>query len=99
MINQRLNAMKAGEPAGNDLLGVLLRVKLPRDSERRKQENVGLAIDEIIDEGKLFYFCGQHTTGVTLAGLALLLCSILNGKSEPEKFCKPLARTCQPKIN
>ncbi|KAL3537465.1 hypothetical protein ACH5RR_000831 [Cinchona calisaya] len=74
MINQRINAMKAGEPTGNDLLSVLLESNFQEIQHKGNKKNVGLTINEIIDECKLFYFVGQDTTGVTLTWMTLLLC-------------------------
>nr|QWX38538.1 secologanin synthase 3 [Ophiorrhiza pumila] len=75
MISQRIEAMKAtGKPTGNDLLSVLLESNFQEIQKEGNKKNVGLSIDEIIEECKLFYFVGQDTTGVTLTWITLLLC-------------------------
>ncbi|KAL3502754.1 hypothetical protein ACH5RR_037203 [Cinchona calisaya] len=74
MIHKRLKSIKAGESSDNDLLGVLLESNFHNIQQEGNKKNVGLTIDEIIDECKLFYFVGQDTTGTTLTWTTLLLC-------------------------
>nr|BAP90521.1 secologanin synthase [Ophiorrhiza pumila] len=73
IINKRLKAMKAGEPNEDDLLGVLLESNFQEIKDQGNEKNVGLSIDDVIEECKLFYFAGQETTGVLLTWTTILL--------------------------
>lgn len=66
MINQREDAMKAGEAPNDDLLGLLIESNLKQAKER-------LNIQDVIGECKLFYFAGQETTSVLLVWTMILL--------------------------
>ena len=65
IIRRREKLMRAGEDAGDDLLGLLL--------ESNKKQNVRMSIGDVIEECKLFYFAGQETTSVLLAWTMVLL--------------------------
>ncbi|KAF8037810.1 hypothetical protein BT93_B0605 [Corymbia citriodora subsp. variegata] len=58
IIRRREKAMRAGEGAGDDLLGLLL--------ESNMKENGGMSLHDVIEECKLFYIAGQETTSVLL---------------------------------
>lgn len=74
IINKRNKLMKAGEPCEDDLLGVLLESNFQEIQKQGNKKNVGMSIDDVIDECKLFYFAGQETTGVLLTWATILLC-------------------------
>ncbi|KAF7849511.1 hypothetical protein BT93_L0699 [Corymbia citriodora subsp. variegata] len=65
IICRREKAIRAGEAAGDDLLGLLL--------ESNMKENVGMSLHDVIEECKLFYFAGQETTSVLLVWTMVLL--------------------------
>ncbi|KAM7268853.1 hypothetical protein ACFE04_011019 [Oxalis oulophora] len=70
IINKRLNAAKSGVVTKDDLLGILL------DSNNREileNKNVGMSIEEIISECKLFYLVGQGTTSALLVWTMIML--------------------------
>ncbi|XP_061340191.1 cytochrome P450 72A68-like [Gastrolobium bilobum] len=73
MINKKEKAMKAGEATKNDLLGILLESNHKEVQEQGNSKNVGLNLEDIIDECKLFYFAGQETTSVLLVWTMVLL--------------------------
>nr|WHM27863.1 SLS2 [Gentiana crassicaulis] len=73
IINKRMKAITAGEPGEDDLLGVLLDSNVQEIRKSGNKKNVGMTIDEVIDECKLFYFAGQETTGVLLTWSSILL--------------------------
>ncbi|KAM0019665.1 putative secologanin synthase [Helianthus debilis subsp. tardiflorus] len=61
VVEERITAVKQGEPNKEDLLGILLE----SNSETIKEhgdEKSGLSIDEIIEECQLFYVIGHETT-------------------------------------
>ncbi|KAI7737129.1 hypothetical protein M8C21_013249 [Ambrosia artemisiifolia] len=62
MINNRVVAMKANEASNDDLLGILLDSNY-KEIKLHGNSNLGLSIDEVIEECKLFYFAGQDTAG------------------------------------
>ncbi|KAI3411501.1 uncharacterized protein J3R85_017927 [Psidium guajava] len=65
IIRRREKAIRAGETASDDLLGLLL--------ESNMKENVGMSLHDVIEECKLFYFAGQETTSVLLVWTMVLL--------------------------
>lgn len=67
MINKREKAMKLGEATKDDLLGILLESNLKEIKDGGNAKNLGMSIDDIIEECKLFYFAGQETTSSVLA--------------------------------
>ncbi|KAI3696099.1 hypothetical protein L1987_79108 [Smallanthus sonchifolius] len=72
IINKRVIAMKAGEASHDDLLGILLDSNY-NEIKEHENNSLGLSIDEIIEECKLFYFAGQETTGNMLGWTMILL--------------------------
>ncbi|KAM7268717.1 hypothetical protein ACFE04_010883 [Oxalis oulophora] len=70
IINKKLKAMKSGEAAKDDLLGILLDSNNKEIQERKKG---GMSLEDVIDECKLFYFAGQETTSVLLVWTMVLL--------------------------
>ncbi|KAK9089297.1 hypothetical protein Scep_028379 [Stephania cephalantha] len=73
MIEKREKALKLGEVDNEDLLSVLIDSNLKEIHEHKNPKNVGLSIDEIIEECKLFYFAGQETTSTLLLWTIVLL--------------------------
>ncbi|XP_030552114.2 cytochrome P450 72A397-like [Rhodamnia argentea] len=65
IIRKREKAIRVGEAASNDLLGLLL--------ESNMKENIGMSLHDVIEECKLFYFAGQETTSVLLVWTMVLL--------------------------
>ncbi|XP_061337076.1 cytochrome P450 72A68-like [Gastrolobium bilobum] len=73
MINKREKALKAGESAKNDLLGILLESNHKEIEEQRNNKNVEMNLEDVIEECKLFYFAGKETTSVLLVWAMVLL--------------------------
>ncbi|KAA8526716.1 hypothetical protein F0562_009055 [Nyssa sinensis] len=73
IINSRVNAMKAGEPSGDDLLGTLLESNFKEIEQSGNKKNAGMSLEDVISECKVFYFVGQETTGNLLTWTCVLL--------------------------
>jgi cytochrome P450 len=73
MINKREREIKAGEATKNDLLGILLESNHKEIEENNNNKNVGMNLDDVIKECKLFYLAGEETTSVLLVWTIILL--------------------------
>ncbi|CAJ2659454.1 unnamed protein product [Trifolium pratense] len=73
MINKREREIKAGEATKNDLLGILLESNHKEIEENNNNKNVGMNLDDVIKECKLFHLAGEETTSVLLVWTILLL--------------------------
>ncbi|KAK3424602.1 hypothetical protein EUGRSUZ_F01383 [Eucalyptus grandis] len=65
IIRRREKAIRGGEAAGDDLLGLLL--------ESNMKENAGMSFHDVTEECKFFYVAGQETTSVLLVWTMVLL--------------------------
>nr|QNN89097.1 cytochrome P450 [Azadirachta indica] len=73
IIKNRENAMKAGEAAKDDLLGLLMESNFREIEEHGNNKNEGISIKDVIEECKLFYIAGQETTSSLLVWTMALL--------------------------
>ena len=73
IIEKREKAMKVGETANDDLLGLLIQSNHREMQEKYEKKNVGMSMEDVIEECKLFYFAGHETTSVLLLWTMVLL--------------------------
>ncbi|KAJ6728258.1 CYTOCHROME P450 FAMILY MEMBER [Salix koriyanagi] len=73
LINKREKAMSAREDTKNDLLDLLLESNLSEIEAHGNINSVGMSIEDVVDECKIFYFAGQETTSVLLTWTMILL--------------------------
>nr|ADO16184.1 cytochrome P450 mono-oxygenase [Artemisia annua] len=73
IVEKRKKAIEMGEPnTNNDLLGILLE----SNSKESKESGVGMSIEDVIEECKLFYIAGSETTSTLI--LWTLVCLSLH---------------------
>ncbi|KAL8131821.1 cytochrome P450 72A397-like [Apium graveolens] len=72
IIDKKNKAMQAGESSSDDLLGILLE-SISNEQLQNGPRNVGMSLDDVIGECKLFYFAGQETTANVLVWTLILL--------------------------
>ncbi|KAK8622590.1 hypothetical protein V6N13_117500 [Hibiscus sabdariffa] len=73
MIKRREKAIKEGEESNEDLLDILVESNIREIEANADRKNMGMSIDDVIEECKLFYFAGQETTSVLLVWTMILL--------------------------
>ncbi|GMJ05359.1 cytochrome P450, family 72, subfamily A, polypeptide 15 [Hibiscus trionum] len=73
MINKREKAIKEGEESNENLLDILVESNIREIEANADRKNMGMSIDDVIEECKLFYFAGQETTSVLLVWTMILL--------------------------
>ncbi|KAL6615620.1 hypothetical protein ACP70R_037890 [Stipagrostis hirtigluma subsp. patula] len=72
LVGKRIQAMKDGETTKDDLLGLLLESNM-RDVDGNGKSSMGMTIEDVIEECKLFYFAGMETTSVLLTWTMVVL--------------------------
>ncbi|KAL4022408.1 hypothetical protein IC575_016140 [Cucumis melo] len=75
IINERETSMKAGEATQTDLLSILMESNLNEIKQHGNNKDIGMSIEDVIDECKLFYIAGQETTATLLTWTMVLLSS------------------------
>lgn len=74
IISRKEEAMKAGDEATkNDLLGILLESNWKEIEEHGNNKNVGMSVEDVVGECKLFYFAGNETTSELLVWTMIML--------------------------
>ncbi|XP_023536195.1 cytochrome P450 CYP72A219-like [Cucurbita pepo subsp. pepo] len=75
IINEREKSMSAGEAMHSDLLGILMESNLNEIGRHGNNKDIGMSIDDVINECKTFYIAGQETTATLLTWTVILLSS------------------------
>ncbi|KAL5061943.1 hypothetical protein RYX36_023680 [Vicia faba] len=73
VIKKREKALKNGETAIDDLLGILLQSNHAENEEHGNSKSIGMTGQEVMDECKNFYNAGQETSSVLLVWTMVLL--------------------------
>jgi len=74
IIGKRIQAMKQGESTKDDLLGLLLETNMKdTDGDNSQSTGMGMTIQDVIEECKVFYFAGMETTSVLLTWTMVVL--------------------------
>ena len=71
VIEKKMKAMEAGDDSSDDLLGRMLEANSKEVGQGNK--TVGMSIEDVMEECKVFYFAGQDTTSVLLVWTLVLL--------------------------
>ncbi|XP_028796123.1 cytochrome P450 CYP72A219-like isoform X1 [Neltuma alba] len=82
IIQKREKARETGQAPSDDLLDMLLESNHREIRHNGDNKNMGMSIEEVIKECKLFYFAGQETTSVLLNWTIVLLCKYPNWQSK-----------------
>jgi cytochrome P450 len=72
LVGRRVQEMKEGESTKDDLLGLLLDSNT-RHVDEHGESQLGMTIEDVIEECKLFYFAGMETTSVLLTWTMIVL--------------------------
>jgi cytochrome P450 len=72
VVGKRIEAMKEGDNTKDDLLGLLLESNM-RHTDENSKSSLGMTIEDVIEECKLFYFAGMETTSVLLTWTMVVL--------------------------
>lgn len=81
IIHKREKAREAGQAPSDDLLDILLESNR-REIKENANKNMGMSIEDVVNECKLFYFAGQETTSVHLNWAIVMLCKHPNLQSQ-----------------
>ncbi|KAE8649812.1 cytochrome P450 CYP72A219 isoform X1 [Cucumis sativus] len=75
IMDEREKSMKAGEAIQTDLLSILMESNMNEIKQHGNKKDIGMSIEDVIEECKLFYIAGQETTATLLVWTMILLSS------------------------
>ncbi|XP_050943891.1 cytochrome P450 CYP72A219-like isoform X1 [Cucumis melo] len=75
IMNKKEKSIKAGEAIQTDLLSILMESNMNEIKQHGNNKNIGMSIEDVIEECKLFYIAGQETTATLLVWTMVLLSS------------------------
>ncbi|KAI9083592.1 hypothetical protein K1719_034534 [Acacia pycnantha] len=96
IIYKREKAREAGQAPSDDLLGLLLESNRREIKENGNNKKMGVNIEDVAKECKLFYFAGQETTAVLINWTILLLCKYPNWQSQAREEVFQVFHTQMP---
>ncbi|CAK9325298.1 unnamed protein product [Citrullus colocynthis] len=82
IMSEREKSMKAGEAIQTDLLIILMKSNLNEIKQHGSNKDIGMSIEDVIAECKLFYIAGQETTATLLVWTMVLLSSYLEWQEQ-----------------
>ncbi|KAK7257108.1 hypothetical protein RIF29_30836 [Crotalaria pallida] len=97
IIQKQESGTKTGGEAPNDnLLGLLLESNHKEIEDHGNNKSVGMSIDDVINECKLFYFAGQETTSALLNWTMVLLSRFPDWQSQAREEINEIFGTNEP---